>query len=108
MEVIMKSVGFANKFGSITKWVDNTSNMWRSIDKSLSLVSSALKMITMKNIRVLIDQNEYSKMKNLKMDIKRNTSELMSNKFRTSDSHLNFNLFTKELDGFQQQLDSTT
>ena len=27
MEVIMKSVGFANKFGSIAKWIEKASNM---------------------------------------------------------------------------------
>ena len=69
MEVIMKSVGFANKFGSIAKWIEKASNMWRSIDKSLSFINSALTLYTLRSTKIFINQDEYLKMKDVKIRI---------------------------------------
>ena len=107
MEKVMKSVGLTNKFGNIEKWQDKTETTLIGIDKSLSFINSALSLYLLENARVFISENEYQKLKELKMIIKKFSLERINYAYNTNDSSFKFVQFTEELDILQQQIEST-
>ena len=103
----MKSVGLINKFGSINKWKDFVTTTLKDIDRDLSCIYTASSLYCLYQTQIILSLNEYHKWEDIVSLIKRQAwIMMMTDKFSISDSHFKFGLFNKELELFQQQLES--